>query len=365
MKKAVILTGKAGFGHLAVAGAYQFWLQKWGYNAQVYDVLPALSDKLTTLLYKVPKTYKSLFKMSNTPSMAKMMLETSSLDIEKRIKKKAGDLSSADLVISTHPLIHPQSGKSKIMLLIDPNIHAIYFSLPRPDAFFAFWEQSLAEADRFGIDLKRVFYTGPLARSSFYEIGKKTLKNNFKGKIRKKMCLPEDKKIVLVMAGSGWIHRAEKYLKPLRESFKKEKITFVFLCGRNQDFLKDVAPGFRNEKLFKFLKWINEEEVAQWMAAADCGLAFSLAQMSVEAGLVGLPLFIFRLIEGQEEGYREVIDDKGAGMYIPGEPENQVEILKVLLKHGEDLFDKSLFLWQKELLSTPEKVKIFLSKITS
>lgn len=364
-KRVVILTGKAGQGHLSIAGAYQYWLEKWGYQAEIYDVLPSLNSKLLALLYKAPATYKSLFKMSNQPLIAQMMAETIMPEVEKRIASRVPKYATADIIISTYPLIRPPKTRAvRIMLLPDPVAHAAYFTDPEPDYYFAFWEQSLKEAARFVPDMTKVIYTPPLARSSFYEVGRKVASAAFRADLKHKFGIPKDHLLILVVAGGAWIYRAKEYLEPLQKTFGGEKIVFAFVCGKNQKFAERILADYGHEPIFKVLSWLPEKEMAKWMAAADYGLAFSLAQMAVEAGLTSLPIFVFRLIEGQEDGFREIIDNKGVGMNIPGEPEKQVALLKVLLKHAKGIFAKSMSSWQKELLSGPSQVKSIIWHLT-
>jgi len=362
-KRVLILTGKAGSGHLTVAQAYQYWLTKWGYEAWVLDVLPPINEKINNWLYKVPKTYKQLFAFSNNKAWARLVTLPSKMEIERRIRKLAPDYKSADMIISTHPLIHPTWGKKRVMTLMDPIVHAVYLVLPRAQHYISFWKDCEGNTKGFGIAAKRVSYTGPLARPLFYENARNLRKNHYKGECKKTLGIAPETTLVLVMAGQAWIYRAAEYLQYFKNIFRKENVIFAFMCGKNKDFAQQMSSKYRRVKMFKILNWLSEEEVCRWMAAADFGVAFSLAQMAVEAGLSKLPIYIFRLIEGQEEGYRAVIEDNGVGMYVPGEPQNQVEILKVLYKHTQTMFGKNLVNWQKELLEAPNRVKKVLEKI--
>lgn len=364
-KRAVILTGKTGGGHLSAAGAYRYWLPQWGYQVEVYDVLPRPSDKFTELVYKNPKTYRSLYRISDQPGLAEVVTETFNLEMERRIRKIIPDIESAEMVISTHGFVHPKTKNLKIMLLLDPLVHSVYFSPPKADYYFAFWEETLPQIKNYRVSPKKVIYTGPLARPTFYQSSRNYLNPDFRREFRVKNKIPLDHLLVLVTAGSAWINRSRKHLPILQEAFKNQKVTFVFLCGRNKAFLKEVKEELPKRANFRFISWVDEERMAAFMAAADCGLAFSLAQMSVEAGLMRLPLFIFRLIEGQEEGYREVVENKGVGLFIPGRPEDQVAIFKSLLKHLNGLFADNLNRWQQELLSCPQRLKETLALISS
>lgn len=362
-KRAVILTGKTGGGHLSAAEGYQYWLPKWGYQAEVYDVLPTTSDKFTELVYKNTTVYRSLYRLADQPALAEAVIEAFSLEMERRIKKIIPDIEEADMVISAHGFVHPKTKNLKIMLILDPTTQSVYFAPPKSDYYLAFWQESLKEVKKFKVNPKKIIYTGPLARPTFYHYGRTYLRKDWEKNFKERNKIPQDHLLVLVLAGSAWINRSKRHLPFLYEAFKNQKVTLAFLCGKNKAFIKEVAEEFPKRPNFRFLSWLSEEEMASWMAAADCGLAFSLAQMSVEAGLMRLPLFIFRLIEGQERGYKEVIENKGVGIFIPGQPEDQVAVFKSLLKHLDSLFTKNLEGWQKELLASPERTRATLDRI--
>ncbi len=365
-KRAIILTGQTGQGHFSMAQAYRYWLEQWGYQSEIYDVLPRISEKATSWIHRVPKIYKLLFKISNRPFLAQAMIEPLVPEIEKKLNQVIPNYMEADLIISTHALIRPRGSTFvKVMLLLDPIAHATYFTSPQPDYYFALWPQATADAIKFGVNLNQLIYTLPLARPAFYEMGEKILQGNIKTSLREKLGVEQNCLLILVMAGSGLIKRSKAYIKHLRIAFKDDNVVFVFLCGKNQSFQKEMKESYGDDPMFRFLNWLSEEEMAEWMAVADFGLAFSLAQMSVEAGLVGLPLFIFRLIGGQEERYKNVVGDKGVGMHIAGKPKNQVASLRALLKRSREPFAKNLISWQKELLSGPTEVKKALEQIVA
>lgn len=362
-KRVIILTGKTGGGHLSAAEGYKFWLTQWGYGTEVYDILPKSSDKFLELIYKNPTTYRSLYKLADQPALAEAVVEAFNLEMERRIKKVIPDIEEADMVISTHGFVHPKTGNLKIMLLPDPGMHSVYFAPPKSDYYLAFWEEILKEAKKYKVNPKKIIYTGSLARPAFYEYGKTYLNDDFKKSFKEKNKIPQDHLLILVLAGSAWINRAKRHLPFLYKAFKNQKVTLVFLCGKNKAFIKEVAEEYPKKPNFRFFGWLNEEGMASWMAAADCGIAFSLAQMSAEAGLMRLPLFAFRLIEGQEDGYKEVIENNKVGIFVPGQPEDQVAIFKSLLKHLDSLFAKNLKIWQKELLASPERTKKTLDSL--
>ncbi|OIN93323.1 hypothetical protein COS81_03345 [candidate division WWE3 bacterium CG06_land_8_20_14_3_00_42_16] len=356
-KNVLILTGKSGGGHLSIAQSFCYWLNKWGYNAQIYNIIPVLNKKINDFLYHTPRTYKSLFKISNRYPLADIMTFSFHLDLERKLKKSVPNYSLTDIVISTHPLVHPQKGKIRIMIVPDPTVHATYKAVPKADYYFIFWPEALERAKKIKINNDRLIVTNPLARISFYRIGKLCQNEKNRQQIRQQLGISSDTKIGLVMAGSEWINRVKNYLDPLASEFSQKKVLFVFLCGKNIKFMSQLSAKYSSLKIFKFLGWLDEEEVATWMNAADFGIAFSLAQMSAEAGLSRLPIFIFSLMSGQEEKYRDVVENRGVGFYLPGKPKIQVAVLKSLYPNIRNLLWDNLELWQDTLLKTPDQMR--------
>lgn len=356
-KNVLILTGRSGGGHLSIAQSFQYWLNSWGLNTQIFDIIPTFNEKINKLLYHNPKTYKSLFKISNSYPLADIMTSSFRLNLERKLKKSVPNYSSTDIIISTHPLIHPRKGRIRIMIVPDPIVHATYKAAPKADYYFIFWPEALGQMLKSKIKRKSLLVTNPLARRSFYQIGKLCQNEKKRQNIRAQLGIYPDTRVGLVIAGSEWIDRAKDYLELLSAEFSQENVLFVFLCGKNKKFINKMSQKYASLKIFKFLDWLNEEQMAIWMNAADFGIAFSLAQMSAEAGLSKLPLIIFKLMGGQEEKYRDVIENRNVGFYLSGKPKTQVAVLRLLYRNIRNLLAKNLEQWQDTLLKTPDQIK--------
>jgi hypothetical protein len=216
-----------------------------------------------------------------------------------------------------------------------------------------------------GVPNQKIISVGPLARPTFYTYAKNNIRGINKEKLKMKLGISPQTTIALVTAGFAWINRSKEYMDYLRHAFMNDDIKFIFVCGKNSKFQKEMSVKYKGCPSFIFLPWLLEEEMAEWMCAADFLLAFTLAQTSVEAGLAHLPIIIFRLISGQEDGFRDVIENRGVGMYLPGTPQNQVSMLKLVYPYLIHAYDHRLDVWQKDLLNNPEKIRNIIQRLTN
>lgn len=361
-KRVVILTGKAGMGHLSVASALDYWTRKFGYNSEVIDIIPASSDRIYQIMMKVPQIHAAFYRSSNNLITAEIMVKSFQREFNSKLKRYSPLCQQADIVISTHPLIHPTVGKNKIITIIDPTVHATYCCEPLADKYFVFWDESVTQLKRFKIPQNTICLAHSLARESFYRVGKTISCYEDKNKYKKILNTNTDLPLGLIIAGSGWIERIKPYLDQLSASFPPGTVNFAFLCGKKKGFAKKMQKKYPQNN-FMFLGWLDEKQMAAWMGAADFCVALTLAQMSVEAGLCRVPIYIFDLIEGQEEGYRQVIEHHRAGASIRSNPEKQVTILKKWLPNNKKSFNQSLSRWQKQLLNGPEEYHQLLKEI--
>jgi len=119
-KRVVILTGKAGMGHLSVASALDYWTRKFGYNSEVIDIIPSSSDRIYQLTMKIPQIHAAFYRSSNNLLTAEIMVKSFLREFSRKLKRYSPLYQQSDIIISTHPLIHPTIGKNKIMTILDP-----------------------------------------------------------------------------------------------------------------------------------------------------------------------------------------------------------------------------------------------------
>lgn len=356
-KKIAIITALAGQGHMSAALALDYWLTEWGYNTQVFNVGTSATDDVHKLLMLYPKAYKSFFRMSNNMRVPRMPVKSFTNLVENKMLDLLPRYLDFDGVISTYPMFHPQKAKKKIMLIPDPVVHASYLTQPYMDYYYSFWEDS----NDFICNHKSVNFNcinpGPLARCKFYEKGSKINSPSDKVPFKKILGLDPSKTICLITAGGNWIYRSKKYLNLLERYFDSSSVQFVFVCGKNYEFYEEMQERYADSTLFKFLDWQNEDQISNWMSAADYVVGFSVAQMLVEAGLTRTPFILFEFIEGQEDGYVDVILNKNIGYYLEGSKKEKILQFKDLISTGVSELDADLDSWHTYLLNAPSETK--------
>jgi hypothetical protein len=78
-----------------------------------------------------------------------------------------------------------------------------------------------------------------------------------------------------------------------------------------------------------------------------------------------MPIFVYNLIPGQEEGYKTILQEKGVGKYLAGKPETKVGLMKKMIYSSPAFNNKNINSWQEYLLLAPEKLKEVVEKIAN
>ncbi|OGC51522.1 hypothetical protein A2W32_04555 [candidate division WWE3 bacterium RBG_16_37_10] len=354
-KKIAILTAMGGYGHLSYAFAYDYWLSLWGYQTEIFNVGLTGNQEIYKLLLKKPFAYKSFFMLSNMMDISNILVKRISGQLEKKLENLLPKYNEFDAVISTHPLIHPNKGKKNFVVLLDPFLHSTYFANPQPDYYLSIWKESDRFIEKYKIDKQKVLHIGPLLRPAFYKYSSKLQSGEDKMLFKKDLHVEKYKKVCLLMAGGLWINRAWNYMEILSKKSEDSNVLFVFLCGKNDEFRKEATSEYGKNELFKFLSWQDEESVAKWMGASDLAVVFSIAQMGIEAGIMGVPILIFNYIHGQEGAYVDLLEKHGVAKHIEGNSSEKVDYLISELNHLSK-YDDSLYKWQKFLKSTPGRM---------
>ncbi len=362
-KRIAILTAVGGQGHMTAANAIDYWLSEWGYNPIVLNVGPSANQEIYQFLLKTPFAYKSFFMVSDNSKVSGVFVKAFSRIVEKSLIKMLPKYGDFDAVISTYPLIHPRKSKKNIMVLLDPVVHASYLTDPAMDYYLSYWNSDDVATKSTRLNEGNSYTIGPLAKPWFYKRNAE-LKTKTKSEFKMELGLNPDEKLCLVMAGGGWIERSEDYIYKLAEKFKNSKIHFAFVCGKNHTFYFEMKEKYEKYSNLTFLDWLNEEKMSQWLAAADLGLAFTIAQMVIESGLCGVPLYVFDYISGQEEGYKDLIIKYEIGEIVEGSTKEQVDKFYDMVDSEYKFrnLDK-LQQWQNYLANVPQNARNIFQQI--
>lgn len=340
--KILILTGKAGQGHISIARSLEYWTAQWGMEPKVLDILPGYINTTYKLGLK-SRTNQPIFTLTNNRYMSKLMLVGFNGTLEERVEALCPEYKDYDTVLSTHPLLHPSFGKTNIIVLPDTQVHKLYTAAPKPQHYISFWVHD------------RNFHTlGPIARPGFYTEISEGSRDYCKGKLG----WNPKKKYFAMLAGGEWIGRAQDYMDILGYTFKPDEYVFVFICGKNERFRQEMSEKYKDTGLI-FLGWMSDIEMSLVLRACDYGLCFTTAQMVVEAGLSKLPLFIFDNLGAQEAGYTDLVEKNGVGKYLKGSYWDKTDRLKELIPQTQRLFEKNLNKWDDYLTSRPKEWENF------
>lgn len=336
--KVLILTGKAGQGHISIARSIEYWTQEWGLKPKVLDILP----KYVNLSYKLnvaTNTYESFFKLTDNQHLSKLMLKSSSPAIEKRLAAMCLNYRNYSIAIASHPLIHPTFAKHNIIILPDPVVHHTYLADPKPQHYISYWNKR-----------KDFHFLGPLARKYFYN----KLKNKTKQELKKENGFNPYKKTVVILAGGEWIRKTKRHLDLLEQSLKPDHYELVFICGKDDEFIHEMENKYTAGN-FKFLGWKNDEQMNSILRSGDFGLCFTIGSaVTIEAGLCKLPLFVFDNLGGQERDYAKIIEKNGVGMCLKGSPGEKLDQLNEFAPQVQNLFENNLNKWADYLLTRPD-----------
>lgn len=344
--KILILTGKAGQGHISIARSLEYWTGQWGFEPKVLDLLPGYINTGYKINLKT-RIHEPFFKLTNNRYVSKLGMMGFNGSLEERLENVCPDYKSYDIVIATHSLFHPAFAKVNIIILPDPAIHSSYLVPPKPKHYISYWTQD-----------RRFDFLGPLARKSFYN----ELKYKSKQALKKECDFEPEKTTVLILAGGEWINRSQDYIDMLGYGFDPDKFEFVFICGKNERFQREMQEQYSVPN-FKFLGWKNDEEMNKIMRAGDCGLCFSTGSAVItESGICKLPLYIVDTLGAQENGYIQIVERHGVGKYLKGGYWEKIDQLKDYLPKTQKLFEKNLDKWGDYLISRPAVWEEFFTK---
>lgn len=346
--KVLILTGKAGQGHVSIAKALEYWTAQWGFQPRILDILPGYINTTYKLNLKA-RTHHPMFKLTNNRYLSKLMLVGFNGSLEERVENLCPEYKDYDIAISTHPLLHPTFAKTNITIIPDPSIHGMYTASPRPKHYLSYWT-----ADR------RFEFLGPLARKGFYN----ELKDTSKRKLKEETGMDPNKTSILILAGGEWINKSQDYIDMFGYAFDPEKYEFIFICGKNERFRQEMDRQYRDVN-FKFLGWMDDEQMNKVLRAGDCGLCFSTGSAVItETGICKLPLYVIDTLGAQETGYTQILERHGVGRFVKGGYWEKIDHLKEYIPQTRKHFEKNLNKWGDYLISRPKEwEKFFIQKV--
>ena len=334
IKKILVLTADAGFGHRSAANAIAAALnQKYGGECEVV-ILNPLADKRTPaflrdseadydyLIRKAPELYRIGYNASNNelPSFLIESLLTLSL---YEVMRDMVHTHNPDAIVTTYPLYSaPLISYFTINHYFVPlitvvtdlvTVHQIWFS-PQGDLCLVPTRAVEQLALDNGIQADRIKITG-IPVSPVY-----AAQNERKPVIRARLGWNVTLPTYLVV-GSRRTDRLLEILNVLNHFGLPLQV--IVLAGKDTKFLAqlEAIDWHIPAKIFGLV-----ENMTDFMLAADAIICKAGGLIITESLACGLPIMLMDVIPGQEEGNRDYVLENDAGVMV----ETAVEALEVL-----------------------------------
>ncbi len=321
MKKILILTADAGFGHRSAARAVAAAIEeKYGDECQVEIVNP-LDDRRTLFILRdsqadydvivrnLPELYRLGYEVSDAPIPTAIMESTLTLLLFEVLRDLIVE-KKPDMIVTTYPLyLAPLDAICKVYQASIPvfsiitdlaDVHRIWFSGP-VTACLAPTGHIKKQAVASGVPEDRVHITGiPVSPYLINETrGKKVIRAN--------LGWNPDLPTILVV-GSKRVSSIEENLQVLNHFGRP--LQLVVSAGNDEGLFKDLQKIEFHQKthLYKFV-----ENMAEMMLAADAIICKAGGLIVTESLACGLPMLLIDILPGQEMGNAEYVLAGGAG----------------------------------------------------
>jgi 1,2-diacylglycerol 3-beta-galactosyltransferase len=318
--RVLILTAKAGGGHMAVATAISQALKKtYGKKVEV----ELINEKYASFPFKyVDVIYQWQLKFKNS-GYGTSWKATNKVRVIREIMNQLYPIvkssayrivrKKADIIVTTHPAyVYPVlrarrelGRKVKFIAMISDLMvtHAWWCAEPS-DLVLAPTQEVASEAVRHGIPKDRVVITGLPVRLDFAGC------DFSKSEIVKFLKLDPKLQTVLLMGGGDGIGKIYEIAKKLDDP--KLDIQLIVIAGRNNNLRKKLEKIDWKipVKIFGFVDFL-----PQIMNVSDILITKGGPTTIVEGFTKGLPMIIYDFIPVQEEKNVEYVLDNKAGIY--------------------------------------------------
>ena len=363
MKKALILTGDAGFGHRAAANAVAEVLQNdpdGGFETKIVNLMDDpktpkwLKNTQTDFdlhVLEMPKVYELAYDQSDKTvptTVAHAGLGAILYNGFSRVMEEF----QPDIIISTYPLfsgpisswyVHHEnlkrtkegdqySGKKPrkkhvpyIQIITDLySVHSIWFT-PAADRICVSTEKVRGDAIAFGCQPSRVVVTGIPVRQDVSEI------QITKTKLRALYGL--DPKLPLILAvGSKRVTSMMEYLNTVNHSGFNVQV--VMAAGGDTELYERMKATEWHipVKIYNYCDCLSE-----LMLTSDMVLSKAGGLITSESLAAGLPMLLCDVLPGQEEGNVKIVEENGAGKLLRSQYDLLETLCHMLMNDGEKL----------------------------
>ena len=363
MKKALILTADAGFGHRAAANAIADALKRYpgmDFETKIVNLLDepgtpqwlrGTQSDFDRIVREMPKFYEVAYDQSDKTvptTVAHMGLAAVLYNAFSRVMKEI----EPDVIISTYPLYsgpmtawyirHESLVRSKdgeqylsndapkkhipfIQVITDLySVHSIWFSYAA-DRICVSTDKVRMDAIQFGCKPSNVICTGIPVRPELTEIQTK------KNQLRSLYGLDQNLPLILAV-GSKRVTSMMDYLNTINHSGFKVQV--VMAAGGDESLYREMkyTEWHIPVKIYNYC-----DTIPELMLASDVILTKAGGLITSESLAAGLPMFLCDVLPGQEEGNARVVEDNGAGKVLHSQYDLLELMCHLLIDGGEKL----------------------------
>lgn len=322
MKKVLLLSVTAGYGHHSAAQAITDALRERGAECETIDLMKIVGklpyyviDKgygFTT--HRIPHIYGAVFGRMNrrvaTPEPSLSSRALRAMMVSPLMREI--DRVQPDAMISTHVfgalavdelVRHGHELPKHLGLVTDYDFHPFWEDVPYSGGIITGSDLMAARGERRGIDTERLLPLGIPVASRFE-------RSVPKEEARRRVGVPSDAYAVLMASGSmGFADLTREAVK-----IAKSGAYTLIVCGRNAKMKAELETakareGIENMKIYGF---VTDGELL--MDAADCIVTKPGGLTTTEAMVKRLPMMLYGPIPGQEDRNAEFLSAVGAGI---------------------------------------------------
>jgi processive 1,2-diacylglycerol beta-glucosyltransferase len=321
MPKILIVSVKAGAGHLKAAEAVEAAFAKYQPDAEVKNIdLLDYSNGLIKYLYGkmyldvvkiIPELYAYSYKhYESSKKFIKPRFLIDKLnfsDVFQLVEEFNPDVVVATHFISEAVLENYRRKKKKTfriaVTLTDYEFHAVWL-VSNVDLYFTATEEVKSSLSFYGIPPERIVTSGIPIHPKFSE-------KKDRNKLLAKYGLNKQSPIVLISAGSFGVTPLGEVMAEFRAI--KDEFQMMVVCGNNANLRKDLEMKQKSEsrlkKVFGFVDFMDE-----LMALSDLLITKPGGITVSESIGTGVPMILIEPIPGQEEANADYLVEQGVGV---------------------------------------------------
>jgi processive 1,2-diacylglycerol beta-glucosyltransferase len=366
MPKILIVSVKAGAGHLKAAEAVDAAFAKYQPSAEVENIdLLDYSNELIKYLYGkmyldvvklIPELYAYSYKhYASSKKFIKPRFLIDKLNFSDFFQ--IIDEFNPDTVVTTHfiseAVLENYRRKRKknfriAVTLTDYEFHPVWL-VSNIDMYFTATAEVKSSLMFYGIPPEKIVTSGIPIHPKFSE-------QKDRNELLAKYGLNSQSPVILISAGSFGVTPLGEVIADLRAI--KDEFQILVVCGNNAKLKKDLEIKQHSEprlkKVFGFVDFMDE-----LMAASDLLITKPGGITVSEGTATGVPMILIEPIPGQEEANADYLVEQGAGVKARNLPV-LLHKLKLMIKNPKKLADMS---GRAKAISRPYAAKMIVEEV--